>query len=203
MQHTPFSEPCITSRTSEPSKPAENTINSTGELSPPHLEKESHPLRKSKSRSSNLSPKPIPHKPNSTAPDLPEPSFESASQTPSEHSSGSDAAFYCSVGSPSSDEEDGSSALVLGAEGEVEGKSSLTKSALREAVSTSGTDGGGMGEEIRGADDEDEEEGEEENKIHNNNSKSGKSKKKRFTFLGRLFGRKKARNKDRGAGGIS
>ncbi|TGO46168.1 hypothetical protein BCON_0340g00010 [Botryotinia convoluta] len=191
VQRPHCSGPCTTSRRSEPSNPTENTINSSAE-STTRLEKHQHPPRESKNRTPNpCNPSPSPAEPNS----------DSASQTPSEHSSGSDAAFYCSVGSTSEDEEDGLiNSLGRGAEIGVEGESGLMKRTLREAVSTSGTDSGGAGEDDE--EEEEEEEGEEEeNEIHNNNSKRRKSKK-RFTFLKRLFGRKKSGDNDRGAGGI-
>ncbi|KAF5871963.1 uncharacterized protein Bfra_008990 [Botrytis fragariae] len=207
VQQTPCSGPCPTSRKSEPSKPAENPIITTADSSPPRLEKELHPLEENKNRTSNPSTSPDlpPHNFNSTAPKPAEPDSDSESQTLSEHSSGSDAAFYCSIGSPSEDEEDGSGAsLVLGAEaegeGEIggEGESGLTKKTLREAVSTSGTD---VAADSGGAEDK-EEAREEENEIHNKNSKRRKSEK-RFTFLKRLFGRKKLKvsSGDAGIGG--
>ncbi|KAF7911294.1 uncharacterized protein EAF01_002801 [Botrytis porri] len=206
VQQTPFSGPYPASRRSEPSIPAEITITSTAHPSPLRHEKHQHPPRESKERTSNLSspsPNPSPHNPNSTTsnPAEQEPNSDSESKPPSEHSSGSDAAFYCSVGSPSEDEEDGfgdslGRAVEREAEGDGIGESFLTKRDLREAVSMSGTDGEGMGEE----DNDDGEEEEEENDIHNKDSKRRKSEK-RFTFLKRLFSRKKARNSGGGAGG--
>ncbi|THV46152.1 hypothetical protein BGAL_0412g00100 [Botrytis galanthina] len=204
MRQTPFSGPCPTSRRSESSNLTENNIISTA-ASTTRPKKEFHPFEKNKNRSSNPSPpssNPSPHNPNSTAPSPAEPNYDSASQTPSEHSSGSDAAFYCSVGSPSEDEEDGSGAsLALGEKEKGEGESGMMKSTLREAVSTSRTgvvtDDGGKGEE----DEEDEEEEEEEsNDTHNKNRKRRKSKK-RYTFLRRIFSRKKARDSNGGTGG--
>ncbi|TGO36548.1 hypothetical protein BHYA_0121g00090 [Botrytis hyacinthi] len=198
MQRPQFSEPCHTSRRSESSNPTENTVICTAE-STTRPKKEFHSLEKNKNRSSNLSPpspSPPPRDPNSTAPSPAEPNSDPASQTPSEHSSGSDAAFYCSVGSSSEDEEDGSGAsLALREKEEGEGDSGLAKRTLQETVPTSGTDGGGKGED-------DEEEEEEENKIHNKNNKRRKLKK-RYTFFKRIFGRKKARDSDGDAGGIT
>ncbi|TGO24890.1 hypothetical protein BPAE_0092g00080 [Botrytis paeoniae] len=196
VEQTPLVPSSTSNTRSKPSNPTEKPIAPTANPSPPRLEKEFHQITKSKNRSSNTSPTPPPHNYNSTASNIPETNSDSESQTPSEHSSGSDAAFYCSVGSPSEDKEDGIGAsLVLGAEGEVEGESCLMKKTLREAVSTSGT---GVAADIE----DDEEAKEEENEIHNKNSKRRKSKK-RFTFLERLFGRKKSRDNDGGAGGIS
>ncbi|KAF7939047.1 uncharacterized protein EAE98_001383 [Botrytis deweyae] len=210
VQQTPLVSSCTFNTGSELSNTTENIINSAGEPSPPRLKKEFHPLEKNKNISSNPPPPPPPslnfppHNPNSTAPSPAELNSDSVSQTPSEHSSGSDAAFYCSVGSPSEDEEDGlSNSLDLRAEQEGEGESEITKRTLREAVSTSGTDGGGTRVDDEENDEEnDEEEEEEENEIHKKNSKRRKSKK-RFTFLKRIFRRKKARDSDEGAAGNS
>ncbi|TGO08497.1 hypothetical protein BTUL_0206g00170 [Botrytis tulipae] len=209
MQRPQFSGPCPTSRRSEQSKTTENKILSTAELTT-HLEKEFHLLEKNKNRSSKSSPpsptRP-PHNPNFTAPSPAEPNSDSVSQTPSEHSSGSDAAFYCGVGSPSEDEEDGSGASLALREKKGDEESGAMERTLREIVSMSGTgvvnDGGGKGEEDGDGDDDDEEEDEEGSKdTHNNNSKRRKSKK-RYTFLKRIFGRKKARDSDGGAAGSS
>lgn len=207
MRQTPFSGPCPTSRRSESSNLTENNIISTA-ASTTRPKKEFYPFEKNKNRSSNPSPlssNPPPHNPNSTAPSPAEPNSDSASQTLSEHSSGSDAAFYCSVGSPSEDEEDGSGAsLALGEKEKGEGESGVMKSTLRKSVSTSRTGGitddGDKGEEED--DDDEEEEEEESNDTHNKNRKRRKSKK-RYTFLRRIFSRKKARDSNGGTGGIS
>ncbi|KAF7943759.1 uncharacterized protein EAE97_005829 [Botrytis byssoidea] len=209
MQRSHFPGTCPAIRRSESSKIAENTLNSAGELSLPRLKKEFHPLEKNKNRSSKSSP-PSPnlssHNINSTAPSFAEKKSDSVSQTPSEHSSGSDAAFYCNVGSLSEDEEDGlNNSLDRRAEIGGEGEPGLAKRTLQETVPTSGTgiatDGGGKREEDD--DDDDEEEDEEESSgTHKKNDKRRKSKK-RYTFLKRIFGRKKARDSDGGAAGSS
>ncbi|TGO44834.1 hypothetical protein BOTNAR_0734g00020 [Botryotinia narcissicola] len=208
MQRPQVPGTCPASQRSESSKPAENAIVSTA-ASPTHLGKEFHLLEKNKNRSSKSpppSPKLPPYNPNSTAPSPAEPNSDSVSQTPSEHSSGSDAAFYCSVGSPSEDEEDGlSNSLDRGAEIGGEGESGLAKRTFQETVPTSGTgfvtDGGGKGEEDDD-DEEKEEEEEESNDTHKKNNKRRKSKK-RYKFLRRIFSRKKARDSDGGAAGSS
>ncbi|KAF7902904.1 hypothetical protein EAF00_002806 [Botryotinia globosa] len=210
MQRPHFSEPCPTSRRSESSEPAENSIVSTA-ASTTHLGKEYHPLEKNKNRSSKSSPPSpnlTPHSYNSTAPSPTEPNSNSASQTPSEHSFGSDAAFYCSVGSQNEDEEDGlSNSLDRGAETGGDGESGLAKRFLRGTVPTSGTgvvsNGGGKGEEDADDDDDDEEEDEEKSTdTHKKNDERRKSKKN-YTFLKRIFGRNKARDSDGGAAGNS
>ncbi|ATZ50299.1 hypothetical protein BCIN_05g06670 [Botrytis cinerea B05.10] len=210
-----FQTPFLTPRNpppntrSEPSNPAETTIISFADPSPTRHQKEPHPLKNRKNKSSDPFPNSLHHNQNhnpNSNPKYPAPNTtdpNSASQPPSEHSSGSDAAFYCSVGSSSSDGEDASSdSWVPATEIEMDIKSSLAKVSLREAGSAARTDGASASAVIEDEEDDDDNNGEEErNEIHDKDGMRRKSKK-RFTFLKRIFGRKKSRDDDDDDGGV-